>query len=310
MYLCIKMRLPIYLLLVAIFLYSCTDKKQENGKMKILCTTGIVKDLVQSIVGDHADVSALMGSGVDPHVYKASQGDIQKFYEADLIVANGLHLEGKLAETLESLKKLKPVYILSTGVNPKRWIQTDKKHKVYDPHLWFDVSIWNESAIGFGKFIQRFDSLHEEDYIKNLKTYSDTLALLHQWVRRQIGSIPKEQRVLITSHDAFNYFGKAYQMEVLGLQGISTMSEYGLRDISDIVTLVTRRKIPAVFIESSVSSKSLMAVIESCRRNNHEVKNGGMIYSDAMGKEGTPEGTYRGMIRHNVNRLVDNLSDL
>ena len=297
----------IHSVIICFLFLSCNTDKKSDGKLIILCTTGIVEDLVKNIVGNKAHVDALMGTGVDPHIYKASQGDIQKFYAADLIVVNGVHLEGKLAEILSNLKKLKPVYVLSSVLDHKQLLQTDPKHKVFDPHIWFDVSIWKQCAIGFGNYIQKFDSLNYDYYNLNTKKFSAELDSLHHWIGIQTETVPLKQRVLITSHDAFNYFGRAYHVEVIGLQGISTMSDYGIRDVSNIVNLITSRKIPSVFVESSVSDKSLKAVIESCKKNKHNVKNGGMIYSDALGKKGTPEGTYIGMVKHNVNTIVGKL---
>ena len=304
-------KVGLFWMVFSVIFFGChTSKETGNKKLTILCTTGIVQDLVKNVVGDHADVGALMGAGVDPHVFKASQGDIQKFYAADLIVVNGLHLEGKLAEILSNLKKLKPVYVLSSVLNEELLLQTDPKHKIHDPHIWFDVSVWSECVQGFGNYISKFDTTHQKEYLSNTTQYRQSLSDLHQWAGIQTRTIPVNQRVLITSHDAFNYFGRAYKVEVVGLQGISTMSEYGIRDISNIVSMITNRKIPAVFIESSVSSKSLMAVIESCKKKKHHVVNGGMIYSDALGKEGTPEGTYIGMVKHNVNTIVTKLTGI
>ena len=267
----------------------------------------MIGDAVKQIAGDRARVTTLMGPGVDPHLYKATQGDLKVLAEADIIFYNGLHLEGKMGEVLEKLSRRKPVLAFGDALDKSLLINATQYDNAYDPHIWFDVSLWNRVVRHAGETLARSDTAHAAHYLGNAAAYGQALDTLHQWVQSEIASIPQTQRVLITAHDAFAYFGRAYDIEVRGLQGISTISEYGLRDISELVTFIVDRKIRAVFVESSVPRKSLEAVVEGCAQRGHQVSIGGTLYSDAMGSPGTPEGTYTGMVAANVRTIVDAL---
>lgn len=267
----------------------------------------MIADAVQHVAGSHAKVEALMGPGVDPHLYKATQGDLSRLKEADMIFYNGLHLEGKMGDVLEKLAKQKPVVAVGGEIDPAKLLKSAQFADAYDPHIWFDVSLWMEAVNEAEKALKEKMPDHAQDFATNAAAYRTELTNLHQWVTEQIASIPLGQRVLITAHDAFEYFGRAYQIQVKGLQGISTVSEYGLQDLSGMVTFIVDHQIKAVFVESSVPRKSLEAVIEGCQQRGHEVKIGGTLYSDAMGEAGTPEGTYVGMVKYNVNTIVENL---
>ena len=296
----------ISVLLVLLFVFSCqtANNKLVNGKINIVCTTGMIADMVENIAGDKAIVEAIMGPGVDPHLYKASHGDLILLRNADIIFYNGLHLEGKMQEIFEHLAKSKPVHALSDGLNELDLISVDKNSKTHDPHIWFDVSLWNKSTqFVLGKLIE-FDSVNVNYYSENKINYNNELNELHGWVAENILFIEEPNRVLITSHDAFSYFGKAYQIKVKGLQGISTSTEFGLKDVSEMINLIVENEIKAVFVESTISERSLNAVVEGCNARNHPIKIGGTLYSDAMGNKGTPEGTYVGMVKHNVNTIV------
>ncbi len=248
-----------------------------------------------------------MGPGVDPHLYKATQGDLGKLSNADLVFYNGLHLEGKMGEVLEKLERIKPVFAVSAGVAENRIRKSVEFQNSSDPHIWFDVSIWKEAVGYMSEQLQSADSSNAAYYAENTKVYIAALEKLHEEVKEAIAQIPSDQRVLITAHDAFGYFGDAYQIEVKGLQGISTLSDFGLKDVSELVKFITKREIKAVFVETSVSEKSINAVVEGTRQRGFEVKIGGSLYSDAMGEEGTPEGTYIGMVKANVQKIVDAL---
>jgi manganese/zinc/iron transport system substrate-binding protein len=281
-----------------------SDAKDSDGPLKIVATTGMIADALTRIAGDKATVTALMGPGVDPHLYKATQGDLRLLTEADLIFYNGLHLEGKMGEVLQKLSKTRKVVALAEAIPQELLLHSDAKANVFDPHVWFDVSLWRRVVRQAGATLAELDAANAEYYRANTDTFLAELDDLHQWVTQEIASIPQEGRVLITAHDAFGYFGKAYGIEVRGLQGISTASEYGLRDISELVSFLTDRKIKAVFVESSVPAKSLEAVVEGCTRRGHPIKIGGSLYSDAMGETGSPEGNYPGMVRANVTTIV------
>ncbi len=286
---------------------SCQNTGKADNNLKIVTTTGMIRDAVENIVKDSAEVKSLMGPGVDPHLYKATQGDLKQLRQADMVFYNGLHLEGKMTDILEKFGKEKPVIPMAKGVPKKELIETKAFSGTYDPHIWFDITLWQEAVGLTANKIQSFDSNSRSYYQRNHQDFQKELSELHQWVAKEIKTIPVDQRTLITAHDAFGYFGKAYDIQVKGLQGISTTSEYGLKDIKNLVDYIVKKKIKAIFIESSVPRKNLEAVIQGCLEKDHKVKIGGKLYSDAMGQPGTPEGSYTGMVRHNVNTIVNNL---
>lgn len=286
---------------------SKTKSEASNGKLRIVTTTGMIKDAVEHVVGDKADVIALMGPGVDPHLYKATQGDLQKLTDADVVFYNGLHLEGKMGEVLEKLGKTKPVIAVSARIKEGQLREIPGFQDTHDPHIWFDVKLWENAVIAISEFMTQHDKDNKQLYESNAKDYISQLDSLHEAVKTSIQQIPQEQRVLITAHDAFGYFGDAYAIEVKGLQGISTVSEFGLKDVTELVNFIISRKIKAIFVETSVSQKSIEAVREGCRQKNWDVKIGGSLYSDAMGQAGTPEGSYIGMVSANVKTIVDAL---
>ncbi|UII30739.1 zinc ABC transporter substrate-binding protein [Fulvivirga ulvae] len=282
-------------------------ENSENKRLNIVTTTGMIGDAVAHIAGDSADVTSLMGPGVDPHLYKATQGDLQKLTGADIIFYNGLHLEGKMGEVLEKLSKLKPVVAVAQNIEESKLRKVPEFNNNYDPHIWFDVSLWVEAVRQIDHTLQELDKANAAYYHNNALKYIRQLEELDVWVREQIATIPEGQRTLITAHDAFGYFGDAYGIEVKGLQGISTLSEYGLRDVSELARFIVDHKIKAVFVETSVSQKSINAVVQGAQERGFEVTIGGNLFSDAMGEAGTPEGTYVGMVRANVNTIVEAL---
>jgi manganese/zinc/iron transport system substrate-binding protein len=265
----------------------------------------MIADAVANIVGDHAEVISLMGPGVDPHLYKATQGDLQKLTDADIVFYNGLHLEGKMGEVLEKLARTKTVVAVGGEIEESR-LRT-VTNNIHDPHIWFNVDLWKEAVQVAAKTLISKDSVHANDYKLNTTSYLMQLDSLHTSIIEQVKEIPKTQRVLITAHDAFGYFGDAYGVEVRGLQGISTVAEFGLKDVTELVDFIIERKIKAIFVETSVSEKSINAVIEGCQQQNWNVRIGGSLYSDAMGPAGTPEGTYIGMVSKNVETIVSSL---
>ena len=294
----------LYVLTVAFLLFSCRENKKSvtGEKPYIVTTTGMIADIVENIAGDSAKVEAIMQPGVDPHLYKASQGDLKKIMDADYIFYNGLHLEGKMGEILEKQAHVKPVIALGDSISRGKIISVSDN--TYDPHIWFDVQLWKEAAEITLKSLIRLNPENTVYYQQNADKYLKELDSLDHWVKAEISTIPENRRVLITAHDAFSYFGKAYGIEVRGLQGISTMSEIGLRDVTDLVNFIIKNDIPAVFVESSVSDKSLKAVVEGVNNKGKKLSIGGNLFSDAMGEKGTSEGTYTGMVKHNVNTIV------
>lgn len=298
------------IIIILVTLCSCgtqTSEKNSNQKPLIITTTGMIADAVSVIVKDKANVQALMGPGVDPHLYKATQGDLQKLTNADLIFYNGLHLEGKMGDVLEKLARQKPVIAVAAEIDTSLLHRVPQFNNNFDPHIWFDVKLWSKAVTYIGDFISSYDTLNASFYNSNTSTYLSELDSLHTSVGQQISSIPASQRVLITAHDAFGYYGEAYNIEVKGLQGISTISEYGLRDVSDLVKFIIDRQIKAVFVETSVSEKAINAVVEGCQNKGFDVQIGGNLYSDAMGAAGTPEGHYIGMVSANTKIIVEAL---
>ena len=305
----------LYFKLIAVFLIGIMigcgggEKAPEaaSGKFKIACTTGMIADMLRNIAGEQAEINALMGPGVDPHLYKASQGDIKILDQADAIFYNGLHLEGKLQEILEKMARKKKVVPISQNLPENRLRSLDGKEELHDPHIWFDVQLW---AMTIDLVVDELSALDEQNALlfrQRGEAYFAELDSLHEWILEQISTIPEEQRVLITAHDAFAYFGKIYNIEVMGLQGISTMAEYGLNDVTRLVDLVVERQIKAVFVESSVSQRSINAVKEGCKAKGYEVKIGGTLYSDAMGAPGSGADNYIGMVKLNVEAIVSAL---
>ena len=301
-------RLSIALLAVVLLSACSTKKKENNSKPLIVCTTGMIGDAVKNIVGDYAEVHTLMGPGVDPHLYKATHGDLVKFQEADIVVYNGLHLEGKMGEVLEKVGKKKPVIAVAERLDKERLINNTTFQGAYDPHIWFDVALWNNALLGLAEGLTSEVEAPVGVIMNNYNVYTAKLDSLHLAVKESIKTIPRQQRKLVTAHDAFAYFGKAYGIQVKGLQGISTLSEFGLRDVSELVDYIVENKIPSIYTETSVSKKSIEAVVVGVKAKGFEVQLGGSLYSDAMGENGTPEGTYIGMVNANVQKIVSGLS--
>ena len=273
-------------------------------KIRAVATTGMIADLLGEIGGGRVQVTALMGPGVDPHLYKASEGDVIRMASADVIFYNGLHLEGKMAEVFERMGKRVRTVAVTDGIPRDRLLSPPEFQGAYDPHVWFDVSLWREAAAHAARALVEMDPAHGESYRANAGAYLDRLSELDGYVRKQAARVPPRQRVLITAHDAFNYFGRAYGFEVRGLQGISTVAEAGTADIQALVRMILENRIPAVFIETSVPVRYIEALQEAVEAGGFRLRIGGSLYSDALGNPGTPEGTYIGMVRHNVDTIA------
>lgn len=281
--------------------------------VRVVCTTGQVGDMLENIGGRHVTVESLMGSGVDPHLYKAVPGDVRKLNSADVVFYSGLHLEGRLADLLKKLARRKPVYAVTgriekvheRGDRLLREVSGSAGH--YDPHIWFDVSLWAKCVDYAAEQLIALDPDHAEDYRHHADAYLARLAELHAWCKTELGKIPQARRVMVTAHDAFGYFGDAYQVEVRGLQGISTADEADLASANALVEMLVTRRVKAVFVESSIPPRNIRSLVEACAARGHRVNVGGELFSDAMGSEGTPQGTYIGMVEHNVKTVVEAL---
>jgi manganese/zinc/iron transport system substrate-binding protein len=302
------------LALCALFAAGCgriddetTSADLSSRPIKIVATTSMVTDLVERVGGSRVEVEGLMGAGVDPHLYKASEGDVIALAGADAVFYNGLHLEAKLAEVFERMGGRVHTYAVTDSIPRERLLAPPAFAGAYDPHVWFDVSLWRLALAQVRDDLIELDPAHERLYRQNAAAYDRELGALDRWVRDQTERVPASRRVLVTAHDAFNYFGRAYGFDVRGLQGISTASEAGTADVRELADFIADRRIPAIFVESSVSPRAIDAVREAVRARGFDVGIGGSLFSDAMGDAGTPEGTYPGMVRHNVEAIVSGL---
>lgn len=272
--------------------------------LRIVTTTAQVADVVRNVAGILARVDSLMGPGVDPHLYRPTRSDVARLAAAQLVFYNGLHLEGQMVEMLERLGAGKPVIPVTEKLPPGILFAGGSFGTAHDPHVWMDVQAWMAAADRVGEALSAADPANLATYQANRATYQAELAALDRYVAGVLASIPAAARVLVTAHDAFGYLGRRYGLEVVGIQGISTESEAGLRRIEDIVALLTERKIGAVFVETSVSERNVRALIEGAAARGHTVRIGGELYSDAMGELGQYEGTYIGMIDHNATTIA------
>ncbi len=272
----------------------------DTAPIRALATVGMVADLVRQIGGEHTTVTQLMGSGVDPHLYKATRDDMQKILSADVVFSSGLMLEGRLQDTLTKIGEQRSVFAITSRLPSEMLLTPEGAHGHPDPHVWMDVAAWSSCMDVIVDSLSKLHPAHGDDFKANAASFRKQLQALHEYGLSSIASIPKSNRILLTSHDAFNYFGRAYDMEVIGVQGLSTESEAGLQRINELVDLLVDRKVGAVFVESSVPRKNILALIEGAKSRGHDVKVGGELFSDAMGEEGTYEGTYIGMLDHNI----------
>jgi manganese/zinc/iron transport system substrate-binding protein len=277
------------------------------GPLKVTTTIGMIADVARNIAGEHAEVTALMGPGVDPHLYKAKVSDLKSLGEADVILYNGIHLEGKMADTLVDMSGRVATVRVTESVPEELLREPPEFAGQYDPHIWFDVSMWKYCAERIRDALIEHDPEHADVFSANAEAYLAKMDELHAYAQTRLAEVPESERILVTAHDAFGYFGQAYGVEVLGIQGISTASEAGLQDIGELIHVIVDRGVKAVFVESSVSRKSVDALVAGVQGNGHDIKVGGELFSDAMGEDGTLEGTYIGMVRHNVDTIVNAL---
>jgi manganese/zinc/iron transport system substrate-binding protein len=294
---------------------GCSDSGAEAGaeeigdrRLRIATTTNFITDTVRQIAGEHAVVSGLMGPGVDPHLYKATAGDVQTLRESDVIFYGGLDLEGRLADLFVELAAERTTVSVSGAAPEDELLEPAEFGGKFDPHIWFDPQLW---AFGMQKItttLQEIDPDHAADYADRLAAFEAEVDAVDAECRRLLDAVPERSRLLVTSHDAFNYFGRRYGLDVEAIQGISTATEATTSDIERIAELLAERAVPAVFVESSVPRQTLEAVIASARSKGQDVDIGGELFSDAAGDEGTPEATYPGMLRHNCQVVAAGLS--
>jgi manganese/zinc/iron transport system substrate-binding protein len=275
-----------------------------NRPIKAVTTIGMIGDIVENVGGSRVEVTRLMGPGIDPHLYKASEGDVSRMAEADIIFYNGLHLEAKMAEILEQMDGRIRTVAVTDSIDRATLLAPPEFEGNYDPHVWFDVTFWMQATEEVRDALVELDPDSAALYQDNAAAYLAQLTDLHNYVLEQAARVPPDKRVVITAHDAFNYFGRAYGFEVRGLQGISTAAEAGTADVQNLATFIVERQIPAVFVESSVPPRYIEAVQATVKAQGFDINIGGELFSDAMGNPGTPEGTYLGMVRHNIDTIV------
>ncbi len=280
-----------------------TQQAAGPGKypFTVVTTVGMVRDIVQHVAQEKASVSGIIGSGVDPHLYKPTRGDVAALLGADVVFYSGLMLEGKMSDTFVKLARDgKPIYAVTAKIDESFLLSPPEFAGHHDPHVWMDPKGWMKAVDAIADSLSHYDASNASFYKQNAETYLAELRKLDQYAAKALSSIPEKQRVLVTAHDAFHYFGHAYGIEVKGIQGISTESEAGLQDLNNLVQFIVDRDIKAVFVESSVAEKNVRALIDGARARGKALTIGGTLFSDAMGAEGTYEGTYIGMIDHNV----------
>jgi len=293
--------------LFVIFLVACKAPTKSSGKLKVVVTTSMLTDLVKNIGGDLIDLQGLMGAGVDPHLYKASEGDISKLFNADVIFYNGLHLEGKLVAVFEKMETQKTTVALGEFLAKEGLIGSDYFASNYDPHVWFNIQYFKEFSDKVTSVLSEEDPKNAASFTANNLAFQQKLDLLHTAVVNTIATLAPEKRVLVTAHDAFNYFGKAYGFKVVGLQGLSTATEAGVQDVQKLSEYIIANKVKAIFIESSVPRRTIEALQEAVLSKGHQVSIGGSLYSDALGDGGSVEGTYVGMFLYNIKTIVNAL---
>jgi manganese/zinc/iron transport system substrate-binding protein len=303
-------RFSIFVLLLWMLLaVTACDNNAEatnaaDGKLQVVTTIGQIADIAQIVGGEHVEVTGLMGPGIDPHLYVASEGDVDLLQQADIIFYNGLFLEAQMAEVLEQLGERKTVVAVAERIDPEDLLDWAQYADQYDPHVWFDVTLWMQAVEAVRDTYVEVDPDHAADYQANTEVYLAELEELHAYVLEQAAQVPEEKRVLITAHDAFHYFGRAYGFEVRGLQGISTATEAGTADVRELADFIVERQIPAIFVETSVPARNIEALQAAVASQGFEVEIGGHLYSDAMGDAESGGNTYILMVRHNIDTIA------
>ncbi|MFT5774012.1 MAG: manganese/zinc/iron transport system substrate-binding protein [Algoriphagus sp.] len=300
-------RLLIFLLCSSLFLACKFENPEARLKPQIVVTTSILADGIRNLVGDSADVVALMPAGVDPHLYKASARDLDLLLEADIVLYHGLFLEGKMTEIFEKLSLRKDLINVSENIPPELLLRSGPEAHSVDPHIWFDVKLWSMAMDHAAAELILINPTWKTIISNNAKSYQAQLAELDRATSLKITELSKSNQALITAHDAFAYFGKAYGIEVLGLQGLSTLSEPGLRDLTGLIKFIVERNIKAVFAEQTISPKAIQAVVAGCESQNHQIKLAGPLYTDSLGDPKGEAGTYIGMVHTNVSIIFQSL---
>jgi manganese/zinc/iron transport system substrate-binding protein len=288
-------------------LHRChTFDSDEHNKLNVVCTTTIIADAVRSIAGDKAHVECLMGPGIDPHTYRAREGDVHRMVKADIIFYNGLHLEGRMQDMMKALASTITTVAVTDSLD--RSLLRYLYDNIYDPHVWHDVSLWRRCVHFIACTLSTLDHYNADYYHKRALHYDEQLQKLDEYCQCKIGLLPNDQRIVITAHDAFYYCAQRYNFSVMGLQGMSTEAEVTMHDIEETVALIVANKIPTIFIESSVCPRAINAVQEGVMAQGMFVRVGDELYSDSLGHESSDGSTYENMIKHNIDAIFAGLS--
>lgn len=308
--------IAVFLVLASGFVAGCgalgekVGTEQGGGPVEVVTTTNFITDVVREVGGNRVTVNGLMGPGIDPHLYKASAGDVTMLRNADVVFYSGLYLEAKMQEVFEEIGESRPVFAVTAKMPRDRLLAAPSgapAEEEFDPHVWFDVSLWTYAVKEIRDGLIEVDPEGEETYRQNARAYLDRLDDLDRDVERRLATIPERQRVLVTSHDAFRYLGQRYGLDVEAIQGISTATEATTSDIERVAAVIADRGVNSIFVESSVPPQTIRAVLAAAAERGHDSAVGGELYADAAGAEGTPEGTYIGMVESNIDRLVEGL---
>lgn len=296
------------LLFMGIFLAGCGagEGAADSGKLNVITTTTIIADVMKQLSGDLVDVRALMGPGVDPHLYKASAGDVRRMTNADMVVYNGLDLEGRMGEVFENIKG-KIIFAVTENIDESELLDFTSNPGYFDPHVWFDMQIWKNATRRMAQGLKELDPENAQKYDANLEKYLSELDELDRYIRDRVEELDEDKRILITAHDAFKYFGHRYGIQVMGLQGISTDSEAGTSDIRELADFIVEKQVKAIFVESSVPRKNIEALQEAVHAKGFQVQIGGELYSDSTGGAGTPAESYLGTVKENIDTIVNAL---
>jgi manganese/zinc/iron transport system substrate-binding protein len=299
--------------LLAIVLTACAAEQQKTDmadrKINVVTTIGMIADAAENVGGERVNVTALMGPGVDPHLYKARESDVNRMAQADVIFYNGIQLEAQMIDVFQQMSAQTKTVAVSESIDESKLLASIEYEGSHDPHVWFDVELWMIVVEAIRDNLIDMDPQSQSIYEQNTVDYLAELEELHNYAVEQANRVPEKQRVLITAHDAFQYFGEAYSFEVRGLQGISTETEAGTADVRELVDFIVEREINAIFIETSVPERNIQAVQAAVEARGHSVKIGGELFSDAMGNPETEEGTYIGMVRYNIDTIINALLD-
>ncbi|EHR59351.1 metal ABC transporter solute-binding protein, Zn/Mn family [Saccharomonospora cyanea] len=289
---------------------SASEGRAAGTPLRVVTTTTFLDDTVRRIGGEDVTTVRLMGPGVDPHLYQAKASDLREMRRADAVVAVGLYLEGSLMRTLQAVAETKPVLFAAEAVpehlllSPPPGAAPEEEH---DPHVWFEPRLWVYVVDAVAAELSELDPAHAADYHRRAATYREQVLALDEEVRAMLSDVPEMSRVLVTSHDAFRYFGRAFDLDVVAVQGVSTQQEASTADIGRVAGVVADRDVGAVFVETSVSGQTVNAVLAAVRHRGGDARLGAPLYSDSTGEDGTPEGTYLGMVRANAERIAEGL---